>query len=399
MIQLRQYQQQAIEKLKWSFDLKGNDICVLPTGAGKSVVIANFANALNQDVLILQPSKEILEQNYAKLCLYVDKSLVGVYSASMGRKEVKKYTFATIQSIYKNPELFSNFKVVIIDECHLVNIKNLGGMYTKFLKAIGEPKVYGFTATPYRLTQSYFWRDGEMNAGVSIKMINRTRPQFWNRIVYSMNTIDLINQGYLCKLEYLDYSIINQDNIKRNKSQSDFDLFEVEKQMDSKKDKILNAITYAENKCKSILVFCTSIKQARDLKELVPRSEVITGTDSKERREYIINAFKAGIIKIIFNVGVLTTGFDFPGLDCIILARPTQSLALYYQMLGRGLRIAEGKEFCLVIDLSNTVARLGKVESIKTEKIDNKWDVSTDKQSWHGVQLYSYQITKNKTLF
>lgn len=399
MLELRQYQKEAVEKLKWSFSLKGNDICVLPTGAGKSVVIANLATDLDQDILILQPSKEILEQNYAKLNIYVDKSLVGVYSASMDRKEVKKYTFATIQSIYQNPELFSNFKTVIIDECHLVNPKNLGGMYTKFLQAIGEPKVYGFTATPYRLTPSYFWRDGEMNAGVSIKMINRTRPQFWNRIVYSMNTIDLINQGYLCKLEYLDYSIINQDNIKRNKSQSDFDLFEVEKQMDSKKDKVLNAIAYAENTCKSILVFCTSIKQAKDLKELVPGSEVITGKDPKERREYIIKAFKAGIIKIIFNVGVLTTGFDFPGLDCIILARPTQSLALYYQMLGRGLRTAEGKESCLVIDLSNTVARLGKVESIKTEKIENKWDVTTDKQSWHGVQLYSYQITHNKTLF
>lgn len=151
-MELRPYQQEAINKIRWSMDnlADGNDIVVLPTGAGKSVVIAHLAKEIDSDVLILQPSKEILEQNFKKLSLYVDPSEIGIYSASMNDKTIGRYTFATIQSIYKKPEDFKHFRLVIIDECHLVNPKNNWGMFTSFLKAIGNPKVIGFTATPYR---------------------------------------------------------------------------------------------------------------------------------------------------------------------------------------------------------------------------------------------------------
>ena len=135
---LRPYQEQAVNKLLWSKKLEGADLCILPTGAGKSIVIAELAYKLKQPILILQPTKEILEQNLAKMETYVDPEKIGVYSASMNRKDFGFITFATIQSIYKKPELFKNFGVIIIDECHLVNPKNLNGMYTRFFNEINK---------------------------------------------------------------------------------------------------------------------------------------------------------------------------------------------------------------------------------------------------------------------
>ena len=109
-----------------------------------------IADNLRKEVLILQPSKEILEQNMEKLKLYVPEDEIGVYSASAKRKDINKYTFATIQSIYKKPELFNHIGLVLVDECHQVNPKNAKGMFSSFLKKIGNPVTIGLTATPFR---------------------------------------------------------------------------------------------------------------------------------------------------------------------------------------------------------------------------------------------------------
>nr|DAQ35880.1 MAG TPA: Chromatin remodeling complex ATPase [Caudoviricetes sp.] len=147
---LRDYQQQASDAAIRFFSdntKKRNAIEVLPTGAGKSLVIADIASRLEGHTLVFQPSKEILEQNYMKLCSYgvLDCS---IYSASFGRKEISRVTFATIGSVKNHPELFQHFRNIIIDECHLVNPKE--GMYKEFLTML-RCKVLGLTATPYRL--------------------------------------------------------------------------------------------------------------------------------------------------------------------------------------------------------------------------------------------------------
>src|SRR4051812_44332827 len=143
-------------------------------GAGKSLIIADICHRINEPILILQPSKEILEQNYQKLLSYDPMIDAGIYSASKGRREIAKFTFATIGSIYKKPEQFKHFEYVLIDECHQVNPKNLSGMLTTFLKETGCQHVCGLTATPYRLDTVWTrtpW--GELEATASLKMINR----------------------------------------------------------------------------------------------------------------------------------------------------------------------------------------------------------------------------------
>lgn len=394
---LRPYQKQAIDKLIWAQQLEGNDLCILPTGAGKSIVIAQLAHTLNEPILILQPSKEILEQNMSKLSHYVDAEEIGVYSASMNQKVIKYYTFATIQSIYKKPELFDHFKIVIIDECHAVNPKNLDGMFTTFLKQIGNPKVIGLTATPYRM-DTFYRRFGmgrfSIETVATIKLINRTKQRFWSRIVFNINNHELVDQGYLVPLTYIDRSVVDHAQLQLNKSKSDFDLPAFEEVMFSKQEVIRNAIEYGQRECKSVLVFCSSVGQAEKLQQEYEGSEVVTSATNKKDRERIINGFKDGSIQTVFNVGVLTTGFDHPGLDCIVLLRPTRSIALYYQMLGRGVRKADGKTTCKVIDLTSTVKNLGRIETIKLEKIDGKWELTSEAGSWHNQELYKYTIER-----
>lgn len=409
---LRDYQQEALSKILWAknSNLEGNDLVVLPTGAGKSVVIAHLAKELTEPILILQPSKEILEQNYNKLCQYVDPAQIGIFSASMNQKEVKFFTFATIQSIYtdKVSGMFKDFKLVIIDEAHLVNPKT-AGMYMKFLDDIGNPKVVGFTATPYRMDSAYAnlgkdqYGQQMFKITVATKLINRMQGHFWKRIMYAVNTHVLIDKGYLCPLEYLDYAVINQEEIPPNKSLSDFNLEAYEKLMAERKPKVETALEYAEQNSKSVLVFCSSVSQAEKLAEERPGAASVSAKTPQKERDRIINAFKDGEIKTVFNVGVLTTGFDHPALDCIVLLRPTKSIGLYYQMLGRGVRIAPGKTTCKVIDLSGTVKILGRVETIKLVKQVNEkgtlnWELLSETGSWHYKPLFSYKVTREKEL-
>jgi len=402
MFTLRDYQKQAVEKLIWSQKFPEPDLCVLPTGAGKSLVIADLVHRLNKETLILQPSREILQQNLAKMLTYTSRDEVGVYSASMNEKTIKPITFATIGSIYKKPHEFLHFKQIIIDECHGVNAKNLDGMFTTFLRSIGSPKVVGFTATPYRQAQMYERLEtGELLTHTTTKIITRTNPRFWHRIMYNINNAELVRAGYLVPIKYFDRSIIEHGQIPINKSKSDFDLTAYERTIFSMKDKLLESVFLAQELSSGVLVFCSSVEQAKELCELTPDSQVVTAQTPAKLRSRIVEDFKSGKTRTVFNVGVFTIGFDHPALDCIVLLRPTRSIALYYQMLGRGVRISPGKKLCRVIDMTGTVKQLGRIETIKMEKIENKWELTSENGSWHNKSLYSYQVPPRpvKTLF
>lgn len=402
-IVLRDYQKECVEKIIWDLGNDGNSLCVVPTGGGKSVIIAEAVRAYGKPTLVLQPSKEILEQNYGKLLRYVPESDVAIYSASMGSKEIGRYTLATIQSIYKYPEYFSHFGLFIMDEAHGFSPKSTSGMFTKFLKDInklrqgrGEPpvKVLGFTATPYRLDTMYIdWGQPEARIVTTIKLINRMKGFFWAKILYNLSMQDLIDKGYLCAPTYIDASVIDQKDVPLNASRSEFDTAKFDKMMESREDKLAKAVEYGEAHAKSVLVFCSSVYQATKMQARTAGSAVVSAKTNAKERDLIINGFKEGKIKTVFNVGVLTTGFDHPALDCIILMRVTRSIMLYVQMIGRGVRIAEGKTSCMVIDLTSTVKNMGRVETIRVHKEPGSlWELVSETGSWHGKELYSFSV-------
>lgn len=366
--QLRNYQKAASDAAVGAFTSKreSNGLLILPTGAGKSLVIADIAHRLDGPLLILQPSKEILEQNFAKLQSYGCWD-AGIYSASVGRKDINRITFATIGSVMNHMEDFEHFRNVMIDECHGVNSKE--GMYEEFLHAVPR-KVVGLTATPYRL--------GRGSEGMSmLKFLTRTRPRIFDRVLYYCQIGELLAKGYLADLHYYDLTSIRLDRVRSNSTGADYDEKSLKQEYERSGfyDKLTTTVLRVM-KPKSgiprngILVFTRFIEEADNLVDKLRikgiQAAIVTGETPKRERESILERFKAGEIRVVANVGTLTTGFDYPELDTIILARPTKSLALYYQMVGRAIRPHKGKEGW-VIDLGGTFRRFGNVADLRIE--------------------------------
>lgn len=368
-------------------EAKGSGLVVLPTGAGKSLVIADFVNKLGEPVLILQPSREILSQNREKLLQYVDKTEVGVYSASFKAKDIRRFTFATIQSVYKKPGEFSHFGVVIIDEVHLLDTKNKKGMFTKFLRGIGSFRVFGLTATPYRVEVETI-RDFKKRESSMISKLRMLVPSTFAQMLYVANTKELTEQGFLCPLTYkTDVEIPVDFNVSSDKKLVDMFVL----QLSFGDDKIKQVLAEIP-KHKSVIVFCPTVDLAIRFERIYGGrdSSVVDGHTPEAARDRILGNFKKGDIRVIFNCGVLTTGFDHPGIDCIILLRPTKSLTLYNQMIGRGTRNAPGKKECVIVDLTGTVAHLGKLEDIEVMKDDvGTWNVKV-KAGWMKDKILSF---------
>lgn len=375
--ELRPYQVEAVEVGMWHLRNTGKPFVIqAATGAGKSLIIADICHKLDEPVLVLQPSRELLEQNYAKLVSYGVQD-IAIYSASLKSKEIAKFTYATIGSIYKKPELFKHFKYVIIDECHDVNPKNLDGMYKSFLDAIGCKHVLGLTATPYRIVQKFTVYQGDQYYTASLRMINRIAPFFFKSIVYSIETEELQKMGYLAPIRYHTDKVA-LDRLVVNTTGADFTTKSLNGWAMTKVERIASVIEGIDQKVQRNLVFCSSVAQAEAVCERLDargiESHLITGKTADKRREQLVADFRAGKYKHLLNVGVFTKGFDVPELDCIILARPTMSVALYYQMVGRGVRIDPNNpnKVLRVVDLAGVVKRLGRVESIKLGREPHK---------------------------
>lgn len=380
----RTYQQKGIDIAVDFFHdhkKKYNGIEILPTGSGKSVVIANIAKELDGKTVVFQPSKEILEQNVKKFLSYGYRC--GVYSASAGMKYVDNITFATIGSVAKKQHIFNSFKNIIVDECHLVNPTE--GMYHKFIRSFEKVKVLGLTATPYRLTSSF---DGAM-----LKFITRQTPRMFNKVLYYVQNDELFNAGHLAKLRYFNFDVIDREKLSMNSTGSDFT--EASVRAYNRQVNMAKTITEYANrilaKRKNLLVFCSLIEEAYKVSAGVPGSVVITGDTDKAVREKILSQFTKGIIKCVINVGVLTTGFDYPELEATLIGRSTMSLALYYQMGGRIMRPHPLKEDAWLVDLGGNLKMFGKFETMKIV-VDSKGLYSV----WNnGRQLTNVPFSKN----
>lgn len=379
----RPYQQDAIDAGVNFFNSnrKQHAIEILPTGSGKSIVIANQVMNLEGRTIIFQPSKEILEQNYAKYRSYGYNA--SIYSASAGQKIVSKATFATIGSVANKHHLFREFKNIIIDECHLVNPK--GGMYHDFIHAIEGCKVLGLTATPYRLTNDM--------SGAMLKFLTRTRPRIFSDVLYTVQNDVLFNNGYLAKLEYFTFDVIDRKMLELNKSGTDFSDTSIKNYY--RKIDFPKVTAYWANrilaKRKNLLVFSTLIDDAMKAAHLIPGAVVLTGSTPKLDRERILADFKANRIKCLLNVGVLTTGFDYPELEAVLIARSTMSLALYYQIIGRVMRPHPNKDTAWVVDLGGNINLFGKIETMKVVQ-DQKGLYSIMN---NGRHLTNVTFTKN----
>lgn len=330
-----------------------NGLIVLPTGAGKSRVIAMIAQRLNAPLLVFNPSKEILEQNLEKFHSYGYQP--GVFSASMNRKSIGEITLATIGSVKIKAQLFEDFPYIIVDEAHYVSAK--GGMYKTFFDSI-PARLLGLTATPFRMATN--------SHGTELRWLTRTRPKVFDSIVYYAQLSDLFAEGYLAKLEYQVVKGFNRDKLRVNSTGAEYTDESVQRHLfeigfDQKLEKVVRRLIEVGRR--HILVFTRFVQEAERLAAVLGGA-VVTAKTPKAEREAILADFRRGAVQVCSNVGVLATGFDYPELDTVVLARPTLSLSVYYQQVGRGIRPHPDKESCWIVDMVDLVSQFGRVEEL-----------------------------------
>ena len=372
MIELRQNQ---IEPVRKAIDFFQQDnpkpsLIVLPTAWGKSILTAFVAKECNDKLIVLQPSKELLEQNYLKYCTLCNDfgSEAGIYSASFGRKEIMPITYATIGSIKNIGAKFRElgFTKMLIDEAHLYP-READSMLGRFLSDSGITHVLGITATPVKL-QTNFSREGDTFSKLVMLTSRSKKGNFFKDIIHVGQVSEMVQLGYWSKLFY-ETAQFDDSLLVFNSSKSEYTEDSVQRAYDANggNSGIIQALDSHPER-KHILAFAPSVEDAKSLSRQYPNSAVIYGDMDKRERADIISRFRQGKIRVIFNVRVLSTGFDYTGIDCIVLGISTASIALYYQVVGRGTRIDPNKKDCLIIDLGGNVERFGKVEDLTFEK-------------------------------
>jgi len=355
MYTLRDYQQNAVDNVIKYFRAQPSPaVVVLPTGAGKSLVIAELAKRAKGRVLVLAHVKELVEQNHEKYESYGIKA--GIFSASLGKKDWnQKAIFGSVQSVARAPdEFFENFSLLVIDECHRVASDN-DTQYQEVIQKLTAKnpslRILGLTATPYRLGLGWIYeysQTGERKA---------EQERFFKQCVFELPLTYMIKNRFLTVPVKVDIPVTSYDFSSLSDSDRLYTPEEVEELLKNQKRLtpliIANIVDITERyNRQGVMIFSASVKHAEEILSYLPsgQARIVVGDTDIAQRDQIIDEFKARKFKYLVNVSVLTTGFDAPHVDVIAILRPTESTSLYQQIVGRGLRLFPDKKDCYVLD-------------------------------------------------
>lgn len=365
MLTLRPYQETVLTDLWAWFErhAEGDPIVEASVGAGKSVLIAELcrralATYPETRILMVVHVKELIEQNLAKLLQIWPQAPVGVYSASVGSRQLgRAITYATIGSIAKRAHQLGQVDLMLVDECHLISA-NEATMYRKLIDELRRycpaMRVIGWTGTAFR-------GDG----------IWLTQQGLFTHVAARITMAQLLKDGYLAPLVGASTATrIDTHDVKV--VAGEFVVSSLAKATDKAelvKSACAELVRLAADRRKW-LIFAVTVQHAHHLADELRNVHgvpcaVVSAETPKAEREATIAAFKRGSCRALVNVAVLTTGFDAPEVDCIALLRATKSPVLYVQIAGRGMRTAEGKTDCLWLDFTDTTETLGPVDAIK----------------------------------
>lgn len=383
MLTLRPYQVEPVRKATEFFREENPvpSLMVFPTAYGKSVIAAEVAAACPDPILVVQPTKELLEQNLEKYRLLCgDLAPAGVYSASFGKKDIDHVTFATIGSIKNLGADFRRlgFRKMFIDEAHLYP-RSASSMLGTFLADSGIRQVLGVTATPLKLEQFSEKQGKHFDQWSELIMLTNPSPSgtFFKQILHICQINEMTALGYWAPLRY-EVLPFDRNALKYNNSGAEYtdDSVVTAYAANNIRENIVAALDYHSER-RHALVFVPGVEEAEALASFYPESAALSGQTPKKKREEIIRRFRAGEIRVLFNVSVLLTGFDYTRIDMIVVGYSTASVAKYYQTLGRGVRIDTEKSDCVVVDAGGNFERFGRVEDIRFEwdNHDGKWQM------------------------
>ncbi|HHQ2321708.1 MULTISPECIES: DEAD/DEAH box helicase [Providencia] len=351
---LRPYQQEAVDATVDYFRKQTHPaVIVLPTGAGKSLVIAELARLARGRVLVLAHVKELVEQNHAKYLTYGLQA--DIFAAGLNRKESQsKVVFGSVQSVARNLKAFdAHFSLVIIDECHRISL-NDKSQYQQIIQALqsNNPslRILGLTATPYRLNSGWIYQYHYHG------MVRGDENCFFRECIYELPLHYMIKNKFLVPPERLDMPVLQYDFSQVSLTSSGI-FNEQELNLSLKKQqritpKIIEQVIEYAAPLQACMIFAATVEHAKEILGYLPQNSaaLVTAETPAADRQAIINQFKNKELHYLVNVSVLTTGFDAPHVDVIAILRPTESVSLYQQIVGRGLRLSEGKTRCLILD-------------------------------------------------
>lgn len=359
----RAYQEECEDTLLQDVlsDPSCHPVAAIPTGGGKTKILSSFIYKyldklpMNR-VLVLSHTETIVQQNYESIQQFFPGIRIGLYSSGLGSKTIEKITVAGIQSMYKKGDMFNQFNLVIIDECHTIPTSG-SGRYRTFFKSTENTRI-GLSGTPYRTGHGY---------------VHKGEGALFNKLSYDLCTMQkfnkLVEDGYLTKL-YSKPPEYQMDTSGVKVSAGDYNLKSLSQKLDRDtitKDAVKELVKFGKN-YKSWLVFAIDIKHADNInKELIANGipSVALHSKSGNDRHQVKKDFIQNRIQAIVSVGMVTTGFDAPNIDLLVLLRPTTSPVLHVQMVGRGLRVNEGKTHCLVLDFAGNISRLGPINDVQ----------------------------------
>jgi len=351
---LRPYQQEAVDATLQHFR-KHDDpaVIVLPTGAGKSLVIAELARVARGRVLVLAHVKELVAQNHSKYLSYGLQA--DIFAAGLNIKQSQgKVVFGSVQSVAPNLDKFdSAFSLLIIDECHRISDDDKS-QYQQIIAHLRTQnprlRLLGLTATPYRLGKGWIYQYHYQG------IVRGDEKSLFRDCIYELPLRYMIKHQFLVPPERLDMPVVQYDFSRLQPNSSG--LFaeaelndELRRQARITPHIVNQIIDFAKDR-KGVMIFCSTVEHAGEVFKLLPAGEaaLVSAKTSAVDRDALINAFKRQELRYLVNVSVLTTGFDAPHVDLIAILRPTESVSLYQQIVGRGLRLAPDKSDCLILD-------------------------------------------------
>lgn len=371
MYKLRNYQQEAVDNTVKYFQRKRDPaLIVLPTGAGKSLVIAELARIAKGRVLVLAHVKELVEQNYEKYKSYGLEA--GIFSASLGKKDWnQKAIFGSVQSVARaQDDFFNDFSLLVIDECHRVAEEG-ATQYQDVIRKLKERSpnlcILGLTATPYRMGLGWIYEYSHIGE------IKTSQNRFFKQCVYELPLSYMIKNKFLTQPVKVDIPVTCYDFSELTEKNRMYTTAEVEELLKNQKRLtpliVKNIVDITERfERQGVMIFSSTVKHAQEILTYIPEGEgrLVLGDTDMDSRDQIVEDFKKRKFKYLVNVSVLTTGFDAPHVDVIAILRPTESNSLYQQIVGRGLRLEPGKTDCFILDYT------GMGHDIYTPEISDK---------------------------
>ena len=363
---LRPYQQKAHDAIiNWVRKTTAPCMIEAATGAGKSHIIAAVAQTVHEiskgkHVLCLAPSAELVIQNSEKYG--ATGNPYSLFSASAGEKSLRNpVVFGTPITVKNKIKRFgSQFSLVIIDECHGLT-PTIKGIIGSMMEQNPRLRVVGMTATPYRMNEGYIF--GMWPEGRVVPQHQRLEETYFEACVDQITARELIDMGYLTHVVIgsINAEAYHTMGMELN-SRGQFDQDDIDKAYHGQGRKtaaIIADIVAKARERNGVMIFAATVRHAQECLESLPSelSAIVTGDTPKNERRDIIERFKAREIKYLVNVSVLTTGFDAPHVDVIAMLRATESVGLMQQIIGRGLRISDGKEDCLLLDYAENIER------------------------------------------